>query len=124
MLQSFCFNCAKLVAILNFLSTFKQALNTDQITKVAALEIMGSFMDHDARTLFFLMMNDNAEELGGFCTRTHSVKLVYRAYANDRELESAVDAIKNMPMVSNKKVNDFYGRLAATGRDLAGAYMQ
>ena len=44
-------------------------------------------------------------------------------YANDSELEAAVDTIENMQMASNENVNDLYRRLAAAGRGMAGALL-
>ena len=78
-------------------------------------------MDHDAHMLYCLLMDDNGEELGGLSTWSHAVQFLLQTYASGRELEAAVDTIENMQMASNEKVNDFYRRLAAAGRDLTGA---
>ena len=84
-------------------------MESDQILEVAALEIMGNFMDHDARTLYCLMMNENGEEVGGFHTWPHAVQFLPQAYANNRELESAVDALESMRMFSKEGVSDYHG---------------
>ena len=47
-IDRFRFFGAKAVVILNFLSTFKQALNSNQILEVTTPEIMDSYMNHDA----------------------------------------------------------------------------
>ena len=118
------FDGSKPVAILNFLRTYKQTLDSDRIPEVAALEIMGNFLDHDANTLYCLMMNNSADNLGGFQTWPQAVQFLLQTYANDRELETAVEALENMKMSNTDSVTSFYRRLTAAGRDLAGAYSQ
>ena len=69
-------------------------------------------------------MNHNDAEIVGFQTWPCAVQFLLQTQANDRVLESAVDAFKNMRLTSNEKVNEGLRKYTAAGRSLAGAYIQ
>ena len=70
--------------------------------------------------LYCLTMNKNGVKTDDFHTWSHAVQFPLQTYENDRELESAVDALKNIAICSNDKVNEYNIRLAATGRNFEG----
>ena len=81
------FSRVKPTAILNFLITFKQVLDSDLIPEDAALEVKGNFTDNDASTLYCLMMNENGAEIRGFQTWAHEMLFLIQMYAKNRALK-------------------------------------
>ena len=67
---------------------------------------MGKLMDHDAHTLYCLMIKHNGAELGGFQTYPQTVQLLVQTCEYDRRLECAFDALEKMRMLSNEKIED------------------
>ena len=85
---------------------------------------MGNVMDHNAHTFYCLLMNEIGEEFGAFRTLFYTVEFLLQRNEKYREVEVLLDTIENMQLASNDNVNDLYQKLAATGRDVTGAYCQ
>ena len=118
------FDVPRPVAILNFLSAYKNALDAEYIPEVAGLLMMHNFLELDALTLFEVMMNDAGTDTAGFASWPHAVQFLLETYANDLHIELAIDELESIRLELRDTILQFKDRLTKAARELASAYPQ
>ena len=118
------FDGSRPVAILNFLSAYKNALDAEYIPEVAGLLMMHNFLELDALTLFEVMMNDAGTDTAGFASWPHAVQFLLETYATDLHIERAIDELESIRLEPRDTILQFKNRLTKAARELAGAYPQ
>ncbi len=111
------------VSILNFLASFKTALDTNGVPEIAALIIMPNYLDGEAQVLFKTMMDDAGVQTG-FTSWPHAVQFLLETYATDLNLEYAVEALERIRLEPKDTIASFKNRLARAAAEMAGAYPQ
>ena len=112
------------VAILNFLASFKRALDGEFIPEAAALQITPHFLDGHPHDVFQAMIDDANAGFGGFNTWPHAVQFLLETYATDANIEDAIDELEEMRITQKESIEEFRIRLTSAARALAGAYPQ
>jgi len=112
------------VAILNFLASFKKALDGERIPEAGALQILPHFLDGSPKDIYEGMMDDANAGCGGFSTWPHAVQFLLESYATNENIQQAVEDLEDMEMNPKETIKQFEIRITSAARELAGAYPQ
>ena len=112
------------VAILNFLSSYKKALDGEDIPEAGGLLLMSNWLEGEALTTFEAMINDAGVDSVGFAAWPHAVQFLLETYCTDLNIEKAVDELERIRLEPKETITQFKNKLTKAARELAGAYSQ
>ena len=111
-MASHIFDGSDSIAVLAFLSRFKQQMENKKLSEGAAYVICPNFLGRDAKDVYEKNFELSQEE-GGFDSWPEAVQFLLNSYAKDRHIEEALASLDDIKQTSEEKETAYAKRLRA-----------
>ena len=122
-MASHIFDGSDSIAVLSFLSRFKQQMDNNKLSEGAACLICPNFLGGDAKEVYENNF-ELPEEEGGFNSWPEAVQFLLKSYAKDRHIEEALASLDDIKQMSEEKETAYAKRLRTQARRCGGVFTE